>query len=129
AAFVTICDNLVDPPDFSAPFFLLLAHASYRAAACLALSTQSAPAFAIMRQCLEHSLYGLYIAQHPESFETWLKRNDDAAAKQKVKDEFTIGALRKVLKSIDPETHSVWSEMYEKTIDFGAHPNPAALVS
>jgi hypothetical protein len=128
AAFVTICDNLLNPSNFSAAF-LLLAHASYRAAAGLALSTQSAPAFALMRQCLENSLYGLYISQHPDSFETWLKRNDDAATKQKMKDEFKIGALKEILESIDRSTHSVWSQMYEKTIDFGAHPNPAALVS
>ena len=65
-AFVSLNTNLVDPEDLVGPFFLLQAHAAYRASASLAMSTQSASAFAAMRQCLEQSLYGLYVNRHPE---------------------------------------------------------------
>lgn len=109
--------------------FTLLAHAAYRAAAGLAMSTQSATAFAAMRQCLENALYCLYINQHPDSLETWIKRDVDQEAKQKMRSEFTIGNLKKTLEAVDPATCKVWSKMYDKTIDFGAHPNPSALVS
>ena len=97
AAFVRVHENLVDPEDLTAPFFTLLAHAAYRAAAGLAMSTQSAPAFAAMRQCLENGLYCLYINQHPDSLETWIKRDVDQAAKQKMRNEFTIGNLKNTL--------------------------------
>lgn len=55
--FRRLSTNLVDPEDASAPFFLLLAHAAYRAAAGLAMSTQSAPVFAVMRQCLGNARF------------------------------------------------------------------------
>jgi hypothetical protein len=128
-AFLRVHENLVDPEDLTAPFFTLLAHAAYRAAAGLAMSTQAAPAFAAMRQCLENALYCVYINRRPASLETWIKRDVDEAAKQKMRSEFTIANLKKTLMEVDPDTCKLWSRMYEKTIDFGAHPNPAALVS
>jgi len=129
AVFVRFFDGLVDPESPSAAFFMLQTHAAYRAAAELSMSTQAAPAFAVMRQCLENSLYGLHIDRAPDALETWIKRDVDAAAKQKMKTEFTIGNLKKTLASADSNTHKIWSQLYDKTIDFGAHPNPAALAA
>ena len=82
-----------------------------------------------MRQCLEAALYGAYINQHPNAFETWVKRIQDDASRQKMKKEFTVANLRKTLETLDPDTFALWSRLYEKTIDFGAHPNPSALLS
>src|SRR5688572_22243107 len=50
-------------------------------------------------------------------------------SRQKMKKEFTIGNLKKVIEAVDPDTGSIWSKLYERTIDYGAHPNPSALIS
>jgi hypothetical protein len=128
-AFVRFHTDLTDPEDLVGPFFSVPAHAALRAATSLAMSTQISPGFAAMRQCLEASLYGLYISQHPDSFETWIKRTEDDASRRQMKNEFTIAKLQKTLESLDADTFSLWTRMYDKTIDFGAHPNPSALLS
>lgn len=84
-AFVALSTNVVDPEDLVGPFFSLQAHAAYRASVSLAMSTQSSPAFTVMRHCLEQSLYGLYVNRYPDSFETWIKRTVDETSRQKMK--------------------------------------------
>jgi hypothetical protein len=127
AAYVTFMDTLLNPDDPVAPLFVLQAHAAYRAAAGLAMSCQSSPAFMVMRGCLESSLYGLYFNRRFETFEMWTKRHDDDEARRRVKNEFKISRLKECLGEIDPQTNEVVGRLYEKTIDFGAHPNVAAL--
>jgi hypothetical protein len=129
ATFVAFHTNLIDPEDLVAPFFSLLTHAAYRGACGLPMSTQSALAFAVMRQCLENSIYCLYINKHPQSFETWIKRTESDAARQKMKAEFTIGNLKKTLQTVDEDACQLWLHLYEKSIDYGAHPNPSALIA
>jgi hypothetical protein len=66
-AFVDFTDNLLNPRDPIAPLLMLQAHAAYRAAAELAMTCQSAPAFMAMRGCVESSLYGLYFHRNPNT--------------------------------------------------------------
>jgi hypothetical protein len=126
-AFVDFTDNLLNPQDPIAPLLMLQAHASYRAAAELAMTCQSAPAFMAMRGCVESSLYGFYFHRNPNTFEMWARRHNDDAARQAVRAEFTIRRLKDCLTAVDPATANVVADLYDKTIDFGAHPNVAAL--
>ena len=128
-AFVDFTDNLLNPQDPIAPLLMLQAHASYRAAAELAMTCQSAPAFMAMRGCVESSLYGFYFHRNPNTFEMWVRRHDDDAARQAVRAEFTIRRLKDCLTAVDPATANSVADLYDKTIDFGAHPNVAALAA
>lgn len=127
SAYVRFMENLLNPGDPVAPLFVLQAHASYRAAAGLAISCQPSPAFMVMRGCLESSLYGLYFHRNPATFEAWTRRHESDQAKQRVKDEFTTRRLKDCLAQVDASTEEAVARLYEKTIDFGAHPNVAAL--
>jgi hypothetical protein len=129
SAYVRLCDHLLNPEDRFAPFLLLQAHASFRAAAGLAMSGQSPQAFMAMRGCLESSLYGFYFSRNPESFQVWLRRHEHDDARRSVKNEFTIRNLKDCLGQVDPDTNAVVAQLYERTIDFGAHPNVAALAA
>jgi hypothetical protein len=93
------------------------------------MSGQSSPAFMVMRGCLESSLYGLYFNRQPETFDIWLRRHDDEEHRRRVKTEFTVRRLKDCLERIDPATSAVAARLYEKTIDFGGHPNVAALAT
>jgi len=114
--------------DWFAGFFLLRAHSNFLAACRLCWSAQIPESYALLRSCLENAVYGLYLAKHPESRETWLRRHDDAASKQKVKYEFKIGAMLKLATEIDAKEGSVAKLLYDRTIDSGAHPNELALM-
>lgn len=123
-----IIDNLYNTPQWFAGFFLLRAHSSYLAAVRLALSGQTSETFMVLRGCLENSLYGLYLSQNPASQETWLKRHEDEESYKKVKNEFKIrDMIDKTLKSKDPKLCKIFEELYDRTIDYGAHPNERAL--
>jgi hypothetical protein len=114
--------------DWFAGFFLLRAHSSFLAACRLCWSAQVPESYALLRSCLENALYGLYLAKHPTSREIWLRRGEDAKAKQKVKDEFQIGPMLRLAAAVDSTEGAVAKALYDRTIDSGAHPNELALM-
>jgi hypothetical protein len=129
AAFLLINSNLKDPEDFSAPFFMFKAHSSYRAAAWLAMTGHSPEAFMVMRGCIESALYGLYLNRNEKSFRAYMSRHDDETTRQAVRREFTIRRMWSCLRDVDGELQAKAEQVYNKTIDFGAHPNVAALIA
>lgn len=114
--------------DWFASFFLLRTHSNYLAACRLCWSAQIPESYAILRSCLENAVYGLYLAKRPELCETWLRRHDDAASRQKARDEFKIGAMLKLVIEVDAKEGAVVKSLYERTIDSGAHPNELAVM-
>lgn len=108
-------------------FFLLGAHSSFLGAVRLAASTQLPETYMILRGCLENSLYGFFIHEHPELAEVWLKRHEDETSKGRVKSEFQIAPMLDLLDLKDKTTGKAVRELYERTIDYGAHPNERAL--
>ena len=95
----------------------------------LSLSGQTTEAFRVLRGCIENALYGLHIFRSPDDFETWLRRHDDAQSLQKVKNIFRTTLLFQELEAINLNLHRVAKELYDRTIDFGAHPNEQAFSS
>jgi hypothetical protein len=128
-SFRRIIDNIDNARDWFPAFFLLRAHSSYLGAVRLSTSGQLPEAYMILRGCLENSLYGFYLFKKPKSVEVWLNRHDDEVAKKKVRIEFKIGPMFKLLSSNDSKLGTVASKLYESTIDYGAHPNAWALLT
>jgi len=129
STFQKIIDNLLNTPEWFVGFFLMRAHSAYLAGARLSLSGQVTEAYMVLRGCLENSLYGLHISSNPNTREIWLCRHDDEDSKRKCKNEFTAGNVFKTLESRDIITHRIAKELYETTIDYGAHPNERGLFS
>jgi hypothetical protein len=127
-AFRKAVDSLINTKDWFAAFFLLRAHSSFLGAVRLSISGQVSEGYACLRLTIENALYGLYISQNPGSRETWLRRHDSDAAKKRVREEFKIRSLFDALRSIDTYEAKVVETLYERTIDYGAHPNERALM-
>ena len=127
--YKTVIDNLTNTKDWFSSLFLLKAHSSYRCAVNVCLNGQIPECYMVIRGCLESSFYGLYLSKYEGRVETWLKRNESDDAKKKVKNEFQISKLLNLLNEIDPKIGSVANIFYERTIDYGAHPNQLALMS
>ena len=127
ATFYKLIHNLYNTKDWFASFFLMRAHSSFLSAVRLTLSGQIPEAYAGLRLTLENALYGFYLAKNPASRHTWLRRHDSEQAKQKVRNEFRIRTLLKTFQAEDAAEGSAVENLYERTIDYGAHPNERAL--
>lgn len=121
-------EGLNNSHEWFSGFFLLRAHSNYLGACRLCWSAQIPETYALLRSCLENALYGLYLAKHPELRETWLRRHDDEASKQKVRNEFKVGAMLNLAAELNQKEGEVARLLYERTIDSGAHPNELALI-
>lgn len=105
-------------------FFLLgRAHGSFRASCVLTLGCQIYDAYATMRACLESALYAFFMHQHPEHQRTWIDRRQSPEATRLVRNTFVIKTMLTELAAMDSKLGDVVSELYEKTIEYGAHPN------
>lgn len=122
-------DSLANSPDWFAVFFLLKSHSSYLGSAMLSVSGQCAECYMTLRGCIEAALYGLYLSRHRASCKTWLQRHNDENSLKLVKNEFKIRNLFNDLKIVDSVTHKAVKTLYDRTINYGAHPNEAALTS
>jgi len=127
--FQIIIDNLLNAPDFLASLLLLRTHSAYRAACRLSLSGQVPEAFVLLRSCIEYSLYALHINKNPEAGGKWIKRHEDEESLKSAKNEFQFGRVIKTLETIDPSICQTSRLLYERSIDFGAHPNERSITS
>jgi hypothetical protein len=103
-------------------FLALRSFNAFRASGmvCLCLPTESYP---LQRTCLETAGYARLIASDSKLSEFWLNRTDDAEAKSR----FTNRAVREAIASGDEGLAKIYQELYERTIDFGAHPNEKSV--
>jgi len=103
-------------------FLLLRSFSAFRASVmvCLALPTDSYP---LQRSCLENAGYARLISTAPQLSEHWLNRDDDPESKSR----FNNRAVRESISSSDDKLALIYQELYEHTIDFGAHPNEKSV--
>ena len=96
-------------------------------AARLSFSGQQTESWALLRACIENSLYAHYVFGNPELAQIWSDRHKSKNNKKKCKNEFTI---KKVFTALELRSISIAKEAkesYDMTIDFGAHPNERSL--
>lgn len=122
-------ENLINTPEWFAAFFLLKSHSAYLCGATLSIGGQCGEAYMVLRGCIEAALYGLYLSRHKDSRETWLQRHNDESSLKRVKSAFKIVKLFEELKVVDLAAYESAKTLYGRTIDYGAHPNEAALTS
>lgn len=121
-------DIELKPEDWLEAYFYLRAHAAFNGAVRLALSAQMPEMYMLLRGCIENAIYAFYVWKKPETKIVWLSRNDNEASRQAVRDEFTITKIKKALGSVDADLRDGIMQMYDETIDQGAHPNVQAFI-
>ncbi|HSP13186.1 MAG TPA: hypothetical protein VLV78_00380 [Thermoanaerobaculia bacterium] len=111
--------------------FVVRTRAAFLAGARLAMAGEIPEAFPVLRLAIELAWYGLHIAQDAtgDRARVWLKRGDNKAATDACKNEFTIRRVRTTHESVDPQHAAQMHQLYESTIDLGAHPNQLGLFS
>lgn len=103
--------------------FLARAYGCYLAAVRISSSGQFAEAFVMFRACIENALYGYYIKEHPKRGNIWAERHESKEAEKLVRKNFHLVDIFNFLITQEPKVGPYIKDMYEKSIDFGAHPN------
>lgn len=128
-----VFDALRGNLDFSqtplAPSFAIRTYSSYLAGVRLSTSGQIPETYVVLRACLENSLYAHCIHANRELAAAWLNREVDQASQRVVRKEFATGRVLKCLEQLDPETGKIARALYERTITYGAHPNPYSVLT
>ena len=82
----------------------------------------------IGKSCLEYAGY-LTIFNKPELEAIFTNRHVSAADIHAQKEAFRISEIRNVIESFDSQLAKIFNELYQRSIDFGGHPNPCGTFS
>lgn len=105
--------------------FFLRSLSAFRVAACCSMAGQVFESYAMCRLVLEHAGTGAFIGADEALWEQWMRRGDTDATRKKARETFSAGAIRRAVIALDAPLGDVYSQLYERCIDFGAHPNEA----
>ncbi len=102
----------------------LRSFSAFRAAVMVGLSLPT-DSFALQRSCLEYAGYAKLVMLEPELARLWLLRDQNLA---EVRKKFSNRAVREAIEKDDAALAKIYQELYERSIDFGAHPNEKGVL-
>lgn len=129
ACFVKIANDWVNPTNVLSTSLFYRCHASFRATCEHSVAGQVAETFPQLRSCLEYAGYALHIHQNTGLQETWLRRHENDDTMKAAKREFAISEIRSTIQTANVHAAKRFDELYQRAIDFGAHPNERAVTS
>jgi hypothetical protein len=127
--FLSAGKNLVNPKPVMAGNFLLRCQYAFKTAVGMALAGQVVEVFVMQRSVLEYAGYSLTIFAKPELDGVFVLRHLGLDEMKAQKEAFKIGAVRTAIGRYDSKLADVFDENYQRSIDFGGHPNPHASFS
>ncbi|MBI1272140.1 hypothetical protein GC174_17065 [bacterium] len=119
----------LDPEDWLELYFFMRAHSSFLGAVRLALSAQCPEAYTLLRGVIENAQYAFYVSTDDSLKRTWLDRHKDEAARKEIRKKFGPTKIGEALETKDPALAARVSDLYDETIDLGAHPNVKAFLA
>ncbi|MEK7886310.1 hypothetical protein AAB992_04255 [Burkholderia contaminans] len=117
----------VDDP--AARFLFMTAHNHFLASARLVSSGQCLSAYATGRAAVESALYGWYLAGKPDACQRWHDKPTTPSERKLWDKEFKFSTLTSILSKISVDVAEWAKYLHQTAIDFGAHPNKAAVYS
>ena len=129
AIFRSVTQILDNSKEWFEAFFFLRSHSAYLATIRLLVAGQVTESYATARQSIEFALYGYYLFRHKNLQEIWLSRTENKESRQKVRDTFKTNQMFAQLNSDDPVYGKAAKALYERTIDYGAHPNEQSVTT
>ena len=126
-AFSIAFNNLSDSDSLHFGLLLARSRSAFRCSCMVAMSGQSVEAYMSMRGCLEAALYALHIENNPKLGQVWLDRDDGKEARDACRQAFWHSEVQKTLREKSEVLCTAMSQLYEMTIDLGAHPNKRSI--
>ncbi len=121
--FEMLIKGAVDPEPFFTMNFLFRAHSAFRSAVGAVMAGQLFEAQTLLRLTLEHAAYAIYVGDDEDRFERWMRRSESSANREAVRREFTHAKIKRHLIETAPDLGAKYEIIYERVIDYGAHPN------
>ena len=122
-----LVEDWTDPQHSLELFLFFRASGAFRVSCQNALAGQVTESFVSCRNCIELAGYAAIIFKEPDLARVWLDRHESEEAKRAVLKSFTVRAMRDAVSAVCEKTAAVMSDLYETSIDFGAHPNERAI--
>ena len=124
--FVRAGKKLINPKPVMTGNLLLRCQFAFKAAAGMALAGQVVEVFLMQRSVLEYAGYCLTIFETPALEGVFLGRHSGVDEMKAQKEAFKISAIRAAIGRYDTKLAAIFDENYQRSIDFGGHPNPHA---
>lgn len=125
--FVRVSKHWLNPPSEVEAMLLLRCHAALRAAAGEAMAGQAVECYRQCRGALENAAYAVHIRRNPPLQPVWLNRHQDDAGLKASKQEFRHVAVAASVTAANRHAGERFEELYQRTIDWGGHPNERSV--
>lgn len=129
ALYLGFFEKFENPEDTLGAGLALRCHSALRAAAKLTLSGQVPESFMVLRGALELALYAHHASTSGERAQIWMNRHDSAETKRQCSQEFTGRVIFPTLREKASVIGDIAGELYERCIDYGAHPNARGVLT
>ena len=120
---------LENSPKWFEGIFLLRTHSNYLGSLRLVFSGQVVETYMLLRGCLENALYSFHISKDFALQEVWLNRHEDEESNRIMKNSFKFKPILDAYEAADQKNGSIARQLYDWTIDMGAHPNPQGILT
>ena len=121
--------NSINPKPVMTGNLLLRCQYAFKTAAGMALAGQVNEVFVMLRSVLEYAGYCLTIFETPALEEVFLSRHIGKEEMTEQRKAFQIGPVRTSIGHNDAKLAEDFDLLYQRSIDFGAHPNPHGAMS
>ena len=105
------------------------AHSAFKAAAALGLGGAISETMPVLRLCLECAGYASITHGNFASATVWLYRSDNDQRKTAANNALWNSKLRESIAGRDANLAIHYQTLYERLIEFGAHPNELGVIS
>jgi hypothetical protein len=102
-------------------------HGAYRTAAGLAMAGQAAETYVQCRAMLEYAAYALHIHRDPRLGMVWLDRHQSATQMAAQRAAFAHAKVVASVTAANMHAGKRFEDLYQRTIDFGGHPNERSV--
>jgi hypothetical protein len=127
--FLCVSANWKSPQTPIEPFLFLSCHSAYRVACETAAAGELQEAYTQLRSALEYAGYALHMNLHPGHDKVWSSRSDNDISRRAAKGAFKAVDVQASIKRKNPVVGAHYNHLYNRCIDFGAHPNEQGLFS
>jgi hypothetical protein len=129
AQFAKVTKGWLNPKSEILAMLFIRCHGAYRTACGLAMSGQASECYVQCRSVLEYAAYAVHINRDPSLGKVWLDRHQDEAALKASRRAFQHVTVLEAVKAANRHAAERFETIYQRTIDFGGHPNERAVTS
>jgi len=125
--FAKVTQSWMNPPSEILAMLLVRCHGAFRTAASLAMAGQAVETYVQCRAMLEFAAYALHIHRDPSLGLVWLDRHQSPSQMAAQKTAFAHGKVAASVRAANRHAGKRFEELYQRTIDFGGHPNERSV--